>query len=49
VETRIGLLPGWPLRGERREGRVIPIYRPPFSALVDELWAGAPGSGARRS
>lgn len=43
-ETRIGLLPGWPLRVERREERIALIYRPPFSALVDELWAGAHGS-----
>jgi ferritin-like metal-binding protein YciE len=48
-ETRIGLLPGWPLRVERREGRVAMIYGPPFSALVDEVWAGAHGSWLGRS
>jgi ferritin-like metal-binding protein YciE len=48
-ETRIGPLPGWPFRVERREGRVALIYRPPFSALVDELWIGACASWLGRS
>jgi ferritin-like metal-binding protein YciE len=48
-ESRIGLLPGWPFRVERREGRVALIYDPPFSALVDELQAGAHGSWLGRS
>jgi ferritin-like metal-binding protein YciE len=48
-ETRIGPLPGWPFRVERREGRVALIYRPPFSALVDELWIGARASWLGRS
>jgi ferritin-like metal-binding protein YciE len=43
-ETRIGPLPGWPFRVERREGRVALIYYSPFPVLVDELWAGARGS-----
>ena len=48
-ETRIGALPGWPFRIERREGRFALIYRPPFSALVDELWTGAEDSWLGRS
>jgi ferritin-like metal-binding protein YciE len=48
-ETRIGPLPGWPLRVERREGRIALIYGPPFSALVDEVWEGAQGSWLGRS
>ncbi len=48
-ETRIGILPGWPFRVERREGRVALVYRPPFSAIVDELWTGAEGSWLGRS
>ena len=47
--TRIGPLPGWPLSVERREGRVALIYVSPFSALVDEVWAGAQGSWLGRS
>ena len=43
-ETRVGALPGWPFRVERREGRVALVYYPPFSAIVDELWTGAEGS-----
>jgi ferritin-like metal-binding protein YciE len=48
-ETRIGFLPGWPLRVERSEERVAMIYGRPFSALVDEVWAGAHGSWLGRS
>jgi ferritin-like metal-binding protein YciE len=48
-ETRIGILPGWPFRVERREGRIELVYRPPFSAIVDELWTGAEGSWLGRS
>jgi ferritin-like metal-binding protein YciE len=48
-ETRIGPLPGWPFRVERRVGRVALIYRLPFAMLVDELWAGARGSWLGRS
>ena len=38
-ETRVGPLPGWPFRVERREGHVALIYAPPFSGLVDEVRA----------
>ena len=48
-ETRIGPLPGWPFRIERREGRVALIYRLTFPTLVDELRAGARGSWLGRS
>lgn len=43
-ETRIGPLLGIPFRLERREGHVALIYRPPFSMVVDELWAEEGGS-----
>jgi ferritin-like metal-binding protein YciE len=48
-ETRVGLLPGPSFRVERREGRVALVYRPPFSGLVDELWAVEDGSWLGRS
>jgi ferritin-like metal-binding protein YciE len=48
-ETRVGALPGWPFRVERREGRVALVYLPPLSAIVDELWTGAEGSWLGRS
>ena len=48
-ETRVGALPGWPFRVERREGRVALVYLPPFSAIVDELRSGAEGSWFGRS
>ena len=48
-ETRIGNLPGWRFRVERREGGVALIYHPPFSALVDELLPGDRGSWLGRS
>src|SRR5919202_2022942 len=48
-ETCVGALPCWPFRVERREGRVALVYSPPFSAIVDELWAGAGGSWLGRS
>jgi ferritin-like metal-binding protein YciE len=47
--TRVGTLPGWPFRVERREGRVALVYSPPFSAIVDEVWTGAEGSWLGRS
>jgi hypothetical protein len=43
-ETRVGPLPAWPFRVERRGERVTLVYRPPFSALVDELGAAPDGS-----
>ena len=48
-ETWVGPLPGWAFRVERREGSVALVYRVPFSALVDELWAAADGSLCGRS
>ena len=48
-ETRLGPLPGWPFRVERREGRVALVYRLPAPMLVDELWAGGRGSWLGRS
>ena len=48
-ETRVGDLPGWPFQVERREERVALVYRPPFSAIVDELWREAKGSWLGRS
>ena len=48
--TRVGLLPGWPFRLERRSsGRVALVYHPPFSAFVDEIRAEADGSWLGRS
>lgn len=43
-ETRVGPLPVWPFRGERREGRVALVYRPPFSTFVDEVRQEPDGS-----
>src|ERR687893_1508789 len=48
-ETRVGDLPGWPFQVERREERVALVYRPPFSAIVDELRREAKGSWLGRS
>jgi hypothetical protein len=48
-ETCIGVLPVWSFRVERREGYVALVYRPPFSALVDELRAETDGSWLGRS
>lgn len=36
-ETCVGPLPAWPFRVERRGEHVALVYRPPFSASVDEL------------
>jgi len=43
-ETRIGPLPVWPFRGERRGERVALVYRPPFSMFVDEVRREPDGS-----
>jgi ferritin-like metal-binding protein YciE len=43
-ETGVGILRGWPFRVTRRGRRVSLVYRPPFSAIVDELWSEAEGS-----
>ena len=48
-ETRVGALPGWPFRVERRKGRVALVPLPPLSAIVDEVWTGAEGSWPGRS
>src|SRR5918999_5585730 len=48
-EPRVGDLPGLPFQVERREERVALVYRPPFSAIVDELWREAKGSWLGRS
>jgi ferritin-like metal-binding protein YciE len=47
--TDVGFLPGWPFRLERRAGWVALVYRPPFSAFVDEIRAEADGSWVGRS
>jgi ferritin-like metal-binding protein YciE len=39
-ETRLGPLLRFPFRVERRGGLVFLVYRPPFSALVDEISPG---------
>ena len=41
-ETRLGPLLRLPFRVERRGGRPALVYRPPFSAVVDELPSGSP-------
>lgn len=43
-ETRIGTLPVWSFRGERRQERVALVYRPPFSMFVDEVRREPDGS-----
>jgi hypothetical protein len=48
-ETRLGPLPVWPFRVERRGDRVALVYRPPFSPLVDELRPQPDGSWLGRS
>ena len=48
-ETCVGPLPAWPFRVERREGYVALVYRPPFSAFVDELRAGPAGTWLGRA
>jgi ferritin-like metal-binding protein YciE len=47
-ETRVGPLAGWPFEIERRPEGFALVYRPPFSAFVDEVrpgpgcsWAGS--------
>ena len=42
--TRVGAFIAWPFRVERREGYVAFVYRPPFSAFVDELRPGPDGT-----
>src|ERR687889_92400 len=39
-ETRVGPLVGWPFDIERRGWGFALVYRPPFSAFVDEVRAG---------
>jgi ferritin-like metal-binding protein YciE len=39
-ETRVGPLVGWPFDIERRGRGFALVYRPPFSAFVDEVRAG---------
>jgi ferritin-like metal-binding protein YciE len=53
-ETHLGPLLRYPFRVERRGGRPALVYRPPFSALVDELsgedgdlWLGRATLGGR--
>jgi ferritin-like metal-binding protein YciE len=48
-ETRIGPLPVWPFRTERKEGHVALVYRRPFSMLVDQLRPEPDGSWLGRS
>lgn len=48
-ETRVGPMVAWPFRVERREERFALVYRPPFSALVDEVRAAPDGSWLGRS
>ena len=52
-ETRVGPLLTWPFRVEWEEHATL-VYRPPFSALVDEVratpdgsWLGRCSAGAR--
>ena len=42
-ETCVGPVAAWPFRVERRGERVALVYRPPFSAFVDEVHAGTEG------
>src|SRR5215212_9255908 len=39
-ETRVGPLVGWPFGVERRREGFALVYRPPFSAFVDEVRPG---------
>lgn len=48
-ETRVGPLVGWPFGIERRAEGFALVYRPPFSAFVDEVKAGPEGSWIGRS
>jgi ferritin-like metal-binding protein YciE len=48
-ETRVGPLPVWSFRSERKEGRVALVNRRPFSVLVDELRPKPDGSWLGRS
>jgi len=48
-ETRAGPLLAWPFRVEQRVEHFTLVYHPPFSALVDELWAAPDGSWLGRS
>ncbi|MDQ4127164.1 MAG: ferritin-like domain-containing protein [Actinomycetota bacterium] len=43
-ETRVGPVPVWPFRGQRKEGRIELVYRRPFSAFVDEVHLEPDGS-----
>jgi ferritin-like metal-binding protein YciE len=47
--TRVGPMVGWPFDVERRQEGFALIYRPPFSALVDEVRPELVGSWAGRS
>jgi len=48
-ETRVGPLVGWPFGVERRGEGFALVYRPPFSAFVDEVRPGPGDSWAGRS
>jgi ferritin-like metal-binding protein YciE len=48
-ETRLGLLADWPFGIERRPECFALVYRPPFSAFVDEVRPGPEGSWAGSS
>lgn len=48
-ETLAGPVPVWPFGVERRGEGFVLVYRPPFSALVDEVRAGPGGSWLGRS
>ena len=48
-ETRLGPLLVWPFRGERRGERAALVYRPPFSAFVDEVRREPDGSWVGRT
>ncbi len=41
-ETRLGPLLRFPLRVRRDGGRILLLYKPPFSALVDEISPAGP-------
>lgn len=47
--TCVGPLRAWPFGVERRGEGFALVYRPPFSALVDEVWAGAEGTWSGRT
>ena len=48
-ETRVGLVIGWPFDVERLPEGFAMVYRPPFSAIADEVRVGPAGSWVGRS